>query len=368
MKKIFYCLIGLLCNCYVHASDNIVLITIDGLRWQEVFHGLDMTLAKNEKFAERSDDIIEQFSGTNSAKKLLPFFHETLARQGVLYGNKNAEQCMKLSNPWYFSYPGYNEILTGKADPKIDTNGKIENPNVSYLEWLNSKKNFRNKVYAFASWDVFPFILNEKRSRLPVNAGFRTANFPRLSDMEKTLNTLQPEVPSPWKTVRLDAFTHHYAVETLKKRKPRALYISYGETDDFAHDGHYDQYIFAAHRTDQFIADIWNTLQSMRQYRDNTTLIITTDHGRGSTPEDWQHHASKEAMKGYMKSLAKFKEGIVGSDDVWFAAIGPDVKRGTFKSSVCLSSNQIAATAVKAVGFNWGEVNSGAGVPMNIFE
>lgn len=350
------------------ASDNLVLVTIDGLRWQEVFHGLDNTLANNDTFTHRKQSLLEEFAGEQAAQKLMPFFHQTLAQQGILFGDRQQGQCMKLSNPWYFSYPGYNEILTGQADPSINTNEKTANPNVTFLEWLYRQKPFNNAIYAFGSWDVFPYTINTERSGVPVNAGFQPAKGHHLTAMERHLNTLQTAIPSPWETVRLDAFTHHYALETLKKHKPRVLYIAYGETDDFAHDGEYDQYLLAAHRTDRFIDELWQTLQSMRQYRDKTTLIVTTDHGRGSTAADWQHHASRQAMQGYMKALASHANGIEGSDDVWFAALGPDIRNtANLQRAHCLSSNQIAATALTALGLDWTAFNPKAGQPVAIF-
>ncbi|WP_018275353.1 alkaline phosphatase family protein [Teredinibacter turnerae] len=368
MKNRFLALLLLTLCLPVYASDNLILVTIDGLRWQEVFHGIDSSLATNKAFSSRSEKLLTDFGGEHSAEKLMPFFHNTLAHEGALYGNKDAGECMQLRNPWFFSYPGYNEILTGSADPAIDSNSKKPNPNTTILEWLNQQSQFKGQVYAFGSWDVFPFIINEERSKVPVNAGFRSAKFHKLTAMEKMLNELQGKIPSPWETVRLDAFTHHYALETLKQRRPRVLYIAYGETDDFAHDGEYDQYVLAAHRTDQFIAELWQTVQSSEHYRDNTTLIVTTDHGRGSTQEDWQHHASKAATQGYMKSLAHFKEGIIGANDVWFAAIGPRISSQLKLSDSCLSTNQIAATAVKVLGFDWQKQNSHAGDALPIMK
>ena len=45
----------------------------------------------------------------------------------------------------------------------------------------------------------------------------------RTHGREVFLNELQPQVPSPWSTVRLDAFTHHYALEYLKRERPRLI-------------------------------------------------------------------------------------------------------------------------------------------------
>jgi len=168
-----------------------------------------------------------------------------------------------------------------------------------------------------------------------------------LSEQAKLLNQLQKEIPSPWHNVRLDSFTYRYAKDYLLTVKPKVMSISLGETDDFAHDGHYDSYLSSAHQTDKFIADLWQTLQSTPGYKNNTVLMITTDHGRGSNSDDWQHHASKQAVQSYMKDLSEFPNGIVGSENIWFAAMGPGVNaRGEIKTQLEVKQNQIAATAL----------------------
>src|SRR5690606_12832092 len=141
-------------------------------------------------------------------------------------------------------------------------NDKIPNPNKTILEIINEQPHFKGKVAAFGSWDVFPYIINEERSGIPVNAGFETAKGNQLTDKELFLNELQKQVPSPWGSVRLDAFTHHYALEYLKKNHPEVVYISYGETDDFAHDGNYQAYLRSAHTTDAMIKELWEYTQN----------------------------------------------------------------------------------------------------------
>ena len=77
-----------------------------------------------------------------------------------------------VTNGYNFSYPGYSEILCGFADPGIDSNAKKNNTNITVLEWLTQKPGFEKSAVAFGSWDVFPFIINETRSGIPVNAGW----------------------------------------------------------------------------------------------------------------------------------------------------------------------------------------------------
>jgi hypothetical protein len=355
--------IMLLLSCFsAHANDNIdnatdknlILITIDGLRWQELFSGADPVLLNNKKFVRTGHHVKEKFWHDNEEERrqlLMPFIWNTVAKQGMIIGNRNIGSNMSLANPWHFSSPGYSEIFTGVVDHSINSNEKILNPQVSFLEWLNNQANYQHKLAAFGSWDVFPYILNKERSQLHINAGFDSAKGYALSDEAKLLNDLQKEIPSPWHNVRLDSFTYRYAKDYLLTVKPKVMIISLGETDDFAHDGHYDSYLTSAHQTDTFIADLWHTLQTTPGYKDKTVLMITTDHGRGSNVEDWQHHASKLAVQSTMKNLKSFKNGIVGSEHIWLAAMGPGVNaRGEIKTITEVKQKQIAATALTLLG------------------
>ncbi len=332
------------------ADKNLILVTIDGLRWQELFSGADPALIDNEKFVREGHQLKEKFWHDSEEKRrqlLMPFFWQTVAKEGMVIGNRNIGSNMSIANQLHFSYPGYSEIFTGVVDPSIDSNGKKANPQISFIEWLNEKASYDHKLAAFGSWDVFPFILNAKRSKLHVNAGFMPAQGYALSAEATLLNQLQQEIPSPWHNVRLDSFTYRYAKDYLLTEKPKVMIISLGETDDFAHDGHYDSYLTSAHQTDKYIADLWHTLQTTPGYKDNTILMITTDHGRGSNAEDWQHHASKLAVQNYLKDLTQFPNGIIGSEHIWFAAMGPGVNaRGQVKTTQEVKQNQIATTAL----------------------
>lgn len=331
--------------------ENVVLITFDGLRWQEVFQGLDRKLAVHDEYSSQSELLLNEFWSDDvdqRAEKLFPFLHGKVFSEGSYVGDRTRNSCAAVSNPWYFSYPGYSEILSGVVNPSIDSNDKVLNPEKTFLELLEENSEYKGRTAAFASWDVFPFIFNTSRSSIHVNA-FSAEEQPA-NEEEIFLNKLYADIPPPWPTVRNDAFTHRYALSYLQRERPRVLYIAYGESDDFAHDGKYDEYILAAHRTDRFIEEVWNTLQSMPEYKDNTVLFVTTDHGRGEHPiETWQHHASKESISGYMTSLAEYEEGIVGSEAVWMASMGPGIaSSGLIETDTgCIISNQIAATLLR---------------------
>ncbi|RJE72771.1 sulfatase-like hydrolase/transferase [Reichenbachiella sp. MSK19-1] len=353
MKKIS--ILCLLCAMSIMSlaqkTENIILVSLDGLRWQELFGGADSLLVDDSKYVENPEELTEEFWVNDPLQRremLMPFFWNTIAVEGQLYGNRKYGNKVDCSNQMWFSYPGYNEILTGFADDEnISSNDKINNPNVTILEHLNNTKKYKGQVAAFGSWDVFPYIINRERSGLPINAGFEKAT-DSPSETESFLNKIQDEIRGPWGGVRLDVFTHHYAMEYMKKNKPKVLYVAYGETDDFAHDGEYDQYLKSAKQTDAYIKELWDYAQSQDQYKGKTTLIITTDHGRGTHPKKtWQHHGNR----------------IKDAGEIWIAVMGPDSPaKGEIKEEGQFYQNQVARTVMEALGEKYKQPKAGEAV------
>lgn len=358
MKKLFLLLLlvgalshGVFAQTKTTKTENIILITFDGLRWQELFKGADSLMIDDTGLIQTPGSLLADFwheDPIERRKMLFPFFWSTLATQGQLYGNRAYGNQVNNSNHMWFSYPGYNEVLSGFADDeRINSNSKINNPNVTLLEYLNQKPEFKGKVMAFGSWDVFPYIVNEERSGIPVNAGFDKAEGSDLTDVEKTINRLQSEIRGPWGGVRLDPFTQHYTLEAIKKHKPKVLYIAYGETDDWAHGGKYDQYIWSAKQTDAFIREIWETVQADPQYKDKTTMIITVDHGRGTSKTSWKSHGTS----------------VPGADQIWMMAIGPDTPAtGEMKVQGQWYSSMIARTVFQLLGMDYPDAKAAPSV------
>jgi hypothetical protein len=329
-------------------TRNVILVTLDGLRWQEVFGGVDETLMDKESGGVKDLPSLKQrFQRENaqeSRQALMPFFWSTLAQQGTVFGDPDHQSKAVVTNGLNFSYPGYSEILCGFADPRIDSNAKKDNQNVTVLEWLKQKPGFDNSVAAFCSWDVFPFIINENRSGIPVNAGWEPlATDPALNLQNaeamvalQRLDEIAIEMPRYFPEVRYDFLTFRAAEEFLKVRKPRLMYMALGETDDWAHAGRYDLYLESAFRDDDYIRRLWLLVQSMPEYCDCTTLILTTDHGRGDNRVDWKSHGEK----------------IEDSRHIWMAVIGPDTPHKLIEGTT-VTQSQIAATVAACLGYDY---------------
>jgi Metalloenzyme superfamily len=316
-------------------AANVVLITLDGLRWQEMFTGADLAYFKRNNKGE-IDPISQKYAGATPVErraKLMPFMWSVIAKQGQIFGDPAEHSLSHVTNGLWFSYPGYNEMFSGAPDQRINSNDKVPNPNITVLEWLNDRPGFDGKVVAFGAWDVLPSILNVRRSRLPVGGGFTPVPKPSTA-REREINELALDLPAYFPYGTFDAPIVAAAVEKLKTGKPRVLYIMLGEGDEWAHEGRYGLYLDATQRADRFIERVWGVLQSKAEYRNNTTLVVTTDHGRGATTSDWSDHG----------------RDVPAAENTWIAVLGPGVPSLGVRKNITVTASQIAATMASVVG------------------
>jgi hypothetical protein len=338
------------------SSDRVILITLDGARVEEVFAGLDpavftSTLRKGQTL-EDQPAYRRFWAETPQARreKLMPFFWRTLmARHGSIAGNKAAGSSVTLTNTHRFSYPGYSEILLGEAhDDTIKSNDPVRNPYVTVLEELKGRLGLPAAgVGVFGSWNVFDAIVQHTSGALTVNAGFEA--FEHSDPKVRELSALQFQTPTPWDSVRHDVYTFRLAMAHLQSARPRVMYIALGETDDWAHDGRYDRVLETFARTDSYLEELWTWIQAQPDYRDRTHLLVTTDHGRGRTVNDWRNHGA----------------AVEGAQDVWMAFVSPAVaRRGEWRDHAPLHTNQAAATLAGWMGVDWNALRPAAGKPV----
>lgn len=348
MKKLQSCvvLVFLFSIQFVRAQkvENIIIVTTDGFRWQEVYGGMDSAIANNGKFNEGdSAYLFKKYWADNKderRKKLLPFLWNTVASHGQLYGNRNFGNKVDNANPYWFSYPGYSEIFCGYVDTLVNSNGYKNNPNTNVLEFINKQPKFKNKVAAFGAWEAFNRILNEPRCGFPVVAAFDSYGGENPNEKQKLMNSMLKDSYKPFNEGEcLDVFTHYGAMEYLHTKKPKALYISYGETDEWAHAGKYKSYLEAAHQFDKWLADVWDFIQHDPQYKNKTALFVTVDHGRGDEiTNQWTSHGSD----------------IADAHEIWFAVMGPGIPAiGEVKAKEHLYQKQFAQTIASLLGLQF---------------
>ena len=324
-------------------TQNVVFVVTDGLRWQEVFGGADSTLLFGDPRLVGNDtiNVRQRFWRPTPAERreaLMPFLWSVVAGDGQLLGNRAAGSTVDVANPLKFSYPGYNEMLAGFVDPRIDRNDYGLNPNVTVFEWLNRQPGFQGRVAAFATWDVFADIFARPRSGVYVHAGWEPPYPMPKNAGDSVLNRLYATTFRLWGNNAWDSFTHEVATRYLASHRPRVVFIGYGETDEWAHAGRYDRLLRSARAVDGYLRELWTFLQSHPDYRGRTTLIVTTDHGRGRTVRDWTNHG----------------RDVAGAEEMWLAVIGPDTPAfGERRNAARVTQAQIAATIAALLGLDY---------------
>ena len=332
-------------------AENVLFVTLDGLRWQEVFGGMHHELLTKEAGGVGDAAPIEQRFGAETPEqrreKLMPFLWTVVAAEGQVFGDGARGSEARVTNGLRFSYPGYNELLAGFADPRVDSNNKVLNPNVTVLEWLHRKPAFAGRVAAFASWALLPWILNQQRSGIPCNGDGPPVALPE-TDRDRLLNAFAADLPPYWRESRFDAATGFGAIEYLRKHRPRVLYVMLGETDEWAHARRYDLYLDAAQRNDRFVRQLWEAAQAMPEYAGRTALLLATDHGRGETAVDWPNHG----------------RDVPAAERIWMAAMGAGVSKSGVRSGIRTTQSQIAATIAALVGEDYTSAEPKAARPL----
>ena len=329
------------------STRNVVLIVADGVRWQEVFNGVERALIGPAGGVGDTTTLLREFWRESAAERraaLWPFLWGTVAKEGQILGNPAQRSAGAVTNGLKFSYPGYNEMILGAADPRINSNSYGPNPNITVFEWLNGKAAYKGKVAVLATWGAFRDIFNAGRSGVDVRAGW-TAPFPTpRGDRQTLINELFRTSTRLWADNAFDALTHQALLEYVRTGSPRVLFVGYGETDEWAHAGRYDLTLRSARQVDAFIAELWALMQSMPAYRGTTTFIITTDHGRGDGPVNWKRHG----------------EDVVGAEAVWMAVLGPDTPAVGDVPNTPFTQAQIATTLAALLGEDWRSVRPGS--------
>ena len=335
-------LLALACGSTATAGKtrNVVLIISDGLRPEEIFRGAELELINKSDVGGwyTAEELRKRFWDADpkkSRKLLFPFLWGTVATQGQLLGNSLLGSQAQVANGLAFSYPGYNEMSTGAPDPRINSNEFGPNPNMSVFEWLSGRPGFKDQVDIFGTWENFHDIFNEKRSHLPIRSGANLVDSSDHSPRGLLLRNLYESTTRLEGTDPFDSFLDVTVRDYLQTHRPRVMFVGYGDTDSWAHSGRYDLVLETAHHFDSYVAALWQLMQSLPEYKDQTTFIITADHGRGHGLEDWKEHGVDQQ----------------GSENIWIAIIGPDTPpRGERHDVPRVTQSQIAATIAALLG------------------
>lgn len=260
-----------------HATRNVIIVTIDGVRWQEVFGGVDEQLARSAGMSK-----CEVLAG----RELMPNLHRHFVDRGVVVGAPGYGQ-MEASGPNFMSLPGYEEIFTGRTS-SCTSNFCDHIAQATLLDELHAEAQLAPAELAvITSWRTIERAAALDDRTITVSAGRNggaTRDHVRVNAAaSQLLDEASGTSAYPgWLDYRPDRYTGAMALQYLAAERPRFLFIGLGDTDEYAHRGNYRGYLDALKAADRFVGRLMDTLATLDDYGAETTVIVTTDHGRAA--------------------------------------------------------------------------------------
>lgn len=275
-----------------HALKNrFVLITLDGVRWQEIFNGIDASKTSNIENSE-----------------FLPNINKYVFQQGIAIGK---DSNFIASGPNHISLPGYLELTRGHPSFSCQSN---DCDNIKKEETIFDI--FQTGA-VFSSWEKI--CLTVDMEKIVANCGRNIRSPLWNASKEKDLK----DFPEYWdEEYRPDFLTFLAAEKFLIKYNPDLTWISFGDTDEWAHAGNYNEYISSMQEIDKYIGILISIL--LKDKDSEYTILITADHGRN---QFFNHHGSdKESERNWLLMYGKHipSKGNVVSDQIKSLS---DVKR-----------------------------------------
>ncbi len=258
------------------AVDNVILVTLDGVRWQEIFTGADPALAGEAGLPGGPH---------RSARGLTPNLHRLFFDGGTVLGDPELGERFLASGPRFVSLPAYVEIMTGAVS------GCAGNDCQPDVPWTIASEIARRTpeqgAAVFSSWGTI------SRAVGPGENMFLAAG-------------RHPDDPAPaypgHGDYRPDRRTAALALEHLRRRRPGLLWVALGDTDEWAHRRDYRGYIEALRFSDAFVGELCAHLDEMGDYGARTAVFVTTDHGRDAGFAD---HGGPESAAVWLMARGK---------------------------------------------------------------
>lgn len=270
-------------------TKNIIIVVIDGPRYSDTWD--------------------------SSGLARIPVMAKILRPKGTFFTNF-------YNNGYTWTNSGHTAITTGLRQ-QIDNNGRELPKNPSFFQyWLK-----HTGKPATSAW------LITSKGKLNVLANTQHPDWK---------NTYQPStncgVNNTGNGYRDDSLTFIEAKKILKEYKPNLVLINLREPDVSGHAGNWKAYLKGISDSDKYVGQLWDFLQKDSFYKDQTSLLITNDHGRHShgTNGDFINHGDQ----------------CEGCQHISLLALGPDFVKG---KTVNTKYNQtdISATIAEIFGFKF---------------
>lgn len=269
-------------------TDRVVLVVLDGVRWQDVFQGV----------AE------------------MPTLQRWIREEGTCIGAPGYGE-MRATGPNYVSLPSYREIFTGRGPQSCQDN---DCPRITEPTIVDELAKENRDAVVVGSWETIEHAASAN-SDVPLTTGrLRTHHGERFDGFA----IAEGRIADPWPGIgeyRPDVITARIALGVLARKPPAFLFIGLGEPDEYAHRGDRDGYLGSLRAADRVLELL------ERATDDATTFIVTTDHGRNAAFRD---HGGGWPESGRVWLVAKGgavgRNGLVPSAGHRLADIAPTIR------------------------------------------
>ncbi len=300
-------------------DGRVVIITLDGVRAEDIFDGADPTLQPGAKVAHLT-----------KPEALMPLTHRLVQTRGVALGaDRPGCGTVRTASGMNVSLPGYLEIFTGRKT-RCRNNSCPPTDRATVLDEAADAGLY--PVASIGSWEVLSHAVSLGESNVLVAAGARRWPGARPvmgGRMEELVVAGERTEPFPGhQGYRPDVHTAAIALEYLRTQVPAVLHVGLGDADEWGHRNQYATYLDAIAKSDAFIGKVADTLDSMGDIGARTTVVVTTDHGRN---KDFQHHEAASATSARTFVIAfgarVAPQGVACSKrDVTLADVAPTVR------------------------------------------
>jgi hypothetical protein len=311
----------------------IVIVTVDGVRWHEVFEGVDRALAEAHGLPP---------SGVVSAAELTPNLHRIVSTQGAALGAPGHGEPINASGPNFVSLPGYAELLSGR---------RVTDCKDNLCRGSGRRTLFDDFAIQAApdGWhaalDGSHAALDGSHAALDGSHAVSFTSWPDISKVASERGPLPEPAPRP-DTFRPDALTADLAIQYLRARAPKFMFLGLGEPDEFGHANDYAGYLRSLRYADQRIGEIHQILQELAARGTRTALFVTADHGRADS---------------FVNHGAQFPE----SARVWLIASGSALHATGYVASPKPRSLADLAPTVRQIAGLPRDTHAAAGAPLD---
>jgi hypothetical protein len=300
-------------------DGRVILITIDGVRAEDVFDGADPALRPGAPVGHLT-----------RPEAVMPRTFRLAARRGVALGaDRPGCGVVRTASGANVSLPGYLEIFTGRKTRCRDNKCAPTDRATLFDEAAQAGL---WPVASIGSWEILDHAVSDGSANVLVAEGTQRWPGPRPvmgGHMEELVSAGERSESYPgYGKYRPDVHTAAIALEYLRTAVPTVLHVGLGDADEWGHRDDYSAYLQAIGKTDTFIGQVADTLDSMGELGQRTTVLITTDHGRN---QDFRHHAaySPTAARTFVIAFGARvpARGVVcSSRDVTLADIAPTIR------------------------------------------